>query len=38
MASTRLINDNPKVVAGFVRAFNRAFREGSPTRPPRRAR
>lgn len=27
MASTQLITENPKAVAGFVRAFNRAFRE-----------
>jgi NitT/TauT family transport system substrate-binding protein len=28
IASTRLIQENPKVVAGFVRAVNRAFIEG----------
>ena len=28
MASTRLINENPKAVAAFVRATNRAFLEG----------
>lgn len=27
-ASTRLINENPKAVAGFVRALNRAMKEG----------
>ncbi|MEO7403550.1 MAG: ABC transporter substrate-binding protein, partial [Burkholderiales bacterium] len=26
--SQRFINENPKAVAGFVRAFNRSFREG----------
>jgi NitT/TauT family transport system substrate-binding protein len=28
IASSKLIRENPKAVAGFVRAFNRAFREG----------
>jgi NitT/TauT family transport system substrate-binding protein len=27
LVSSKLINENPKLVAGFVRAFNRAFRE-----------
>ncbi len=27
MASTKLINENPKAVAAFVRAFNRGFKE-----------
>jgi ABC-type nitrate/sulfonate/bicarbonate transport system substrate-binding protein len=27
LVSSRLIAENPKAVAGFVRAFNRAFRE-----------
>jgi ABC-type nitrate/sulfonate/bicarbonate transport system substrate-binding protein len=28
IASTKIISENPKAVAGFVRATNRAFREG----------
>ncbi len=28
LVSTKLIEENPKVVAGFVRAVNRAFKEG----------
>jgi NitT/TauT family transport system substrate-binding protein len=28
ISSTRLIQENPKVVAGFLRAVNRAFKEG----------
>ena len=28
MFSSKMINENPKAVAGFVRAFNRSFREG----------